>query len=258
MTNPPGSFIWYELLTGDPAAAAEFYGTVVGWRTHGFEGAPVEAYTLFQAPGGVDVAGLMALPDGAPGPVWLAYIGVDDVDAATESATRAGATVQMAPQSLPGVGRLAMLADPQGAAFYLMRGDSPEDSHSFQPITPGHAGWHELHTKGWEAARDFYHGQFGWQTSSEMDMGPMGKYSIFSIAGTDAGAIFNSPDVPRPIWLVYFNVADLDSAAGRITEIGGTILHGPMDVPDGQRIVQARDPQGAMFALVGPGTGAPS
>ena len=258
MTNPHGSFIWYELLATDPAAAGDFYEKIVGWRTHGFEGAPVEAYTLFQAPDGIDVAGLMALPEGAPGPVWLAYIGVDDVDAATESATQAGATVRMAPQSLPGVGRLAMLADPQGAAFYLMRGDSPEDSHSFQPATPGHGGWHELHTRDWEAARDFYHGQFGWKTSSEMDMGPMGKYSIFAITGTDAGAIFNSPGVPRPMWLVYFNVADLEAAAGRITEHGGTILHGPMDVPDGQRIVQASDPQGAMFALVGPGAGASS
>jgi len=258
MTNIHGSVIWYELLTGDTAAAAGFYEQVVGWRTHGFEGAPVDGYTLFQAPDGADVAGLMPLPDGAPGPVWLAYIGVDDVDAATDAATRAGAIVHMAPQSLPGVGRLAMLADPQGAPFYLMRGDSPEDSHSFKPLTPGHGGWHELHTSDWEAARDFYHGQFGWKASSEMDMGPMGKYAIFSIGGTDAGAMFNSPNMPRPIWLLYFNVADLEAATQRITAHGGTILHGPTDVPDGQRIVQASDPQGAMFALVGPGTGAPS
>jgi len=250
-----GSFIWYELVTSDPAAAADFYKSVVGWHAHGFDG-PVADYTLFDAPDGLGVAGMMQLPPEAPmKPGWFGYIGVEDVDAVAAQAEQMGAALHMPPEDIPGVGRFAMLADRQGVAFYIMRGDSPEGSHSFAPRTPGHIGWNELHTTHWQDAFEFYRGLFGWVPGHEMDMGPMGKYALFQIGDVDAGAIFNSP-APIPAWLYYFNVADLAAAAERVKANGGTILQGPIDVPDGQCIVQAQDPQGALFALVGPGPGA--
>jgi predicted enzyme related to lactoylglutathione lyase len=85
-----------------------------------------------------------------------------------------------------------------------------------------------------------------------MDMGPMGNYQIFNRPERQIGGIMNKPpamaNVP-PNWQIYFRVPDVDAAAERIKAQGGTILNGPMDVPDGDRIVNAMDPQGAAFGL---------
>jgi predicted enzyme related to lactoylglutathione lyase len=85
-----------------------------------------------------------------------------------------------------------------------------------------------------------------------MDMGPMGKYQMFNRPHGMIGGMMNKPkemaNVP-PNWQIYFRVPDVDAAAERIKANGGKILNGPMDVPDGDRIVNAMDPQGAAFGL---------
>src|SRR5687767_8487219 len=138
--NPHGSFIWYELLTGDPDAAAAFYGDVVGW-TAASANQPGVDYRIFSADG-APVAGHMKLPDGAEEmgmrPGWLGYIGVDEVDSAVAAITGAGGRVHMPAMDMPGVGRMALVADPQGVPFYVMRGESGEASASFDPMKPGH------------------------------------------------------------------------------------------------------------------------
>jgi hypothetical protein len=85
-----------------------------------------------------------------------------------------------------------------------------------------------------------------------MDMGAMGTYQIFSVGGQPVGGMMNKPPtVPVPNWLYYINVADIDAAIDRVKTGGGQILNGPMQVPGGDWIIQGKDPQGAMFALVG-------
>ena len=117
MPNPHGSFIWYELMTTDAAAAGRFYGEVVGWTVGERGVSGVSDYRIFSA-GEAAVAGLMTLPAGAAEggmrPGWFGYIGVDDVDAAVAGITAAGGAIHMPAMDLPGVGRLAMVADPQG------------------------------------------------------------------------------------------------------------------------------------------------
>jgi predicted enzyme related to lactoylglutathione lyase len=118
---------------------------------------------------------------------------------------------------------------------------------------PGHGGWNELNTTDWEAAFLLYSRLFGWEKSTPMDMGPMGVYQLFSAGGAEAiGAMFNSPETPRPHWLFYFNVENIDAAQGRLAAAGGSILMGPHPVPGDLWMIQARDPQGAPFAIVGP------
>jgi predicted enzyme related to lactoylglutathione lyase len=83
-------------------------------------------------------------------------------------------------------------------------------------------------------------------------MGAMGIYQLFSIGGSTIGGMFNKlAVVPATFWLYYFNVGDFDVAVARVKAGGGEIANGPMEVPGGSWIVQAKDPQGAMFALVG-------
>ena len=82
-------------------------------------------------------------------------------------------------------------------------------------------------------------------------MGPMGTYQLFAAGGDAIGGMMNKCDGP-PSWLFYFVVPNADAAIARITREGGEVLMGPQEVPGGAMIVQGRDPQGAMFALVAP------
>lgn len=261
MANIHGDFIWYELLTSDADAAADFYGKVVGW-TSSNSGQPDVDYRFFSSGDGSDMAdgvgGFMAItPDMAAGgavPCWLGYIGVDDVDASVAAMTSAGGTVQMPAFDMPGVGRMAMVSDPQGAPFYVMKGASEETSHSFASETPknGHCAWNELSTTDTAAAVDFYTAQFGWKQEGEMDMGPMGKYLFLHHGPGMIGAIMpKMPQMPMSAWVYYFRVPDIDVAVKTITANGGTILQEPIEIPGGDYSMNALDPQGAAFALVG-------
>jgi predicted enzyme related to lactoylglutathione lyase len=259
MTEDASRFVWYELMTTDTNAARQFYGSVVGWGTRDAS-QPEMAYTLLTV-GDVPVAGLMDLPPqarqmGAP-PSWIGYVSVADVDVATAEVSDLGGSVHVPPTDIPDVGRFSVVSDPQQATFTLFR---PLPKQGVQPErppmgTPGHIGWHELYADDWEAALGFYGRMFGWRKADAIDMGEMGTYQLFSAAsGDDAiGGMFNRPaEVPATFWLFYFNVDDIDAAVKRIEVSGGTVLNGPMEVPGGAWIVQAQDPQGAMFALAGP------
>ena len=246
------SFIWYELMTNDPEAARTFYTHVVGWETEPF--GEDGSYTIIKARGR-GIGGIMATPDDAKAagarPIWLGYIGVADLDAAIGRLTGAGGTVHKDIGTIPNVGRIAMITDPQGAALMLIQPEGEEQPPA-EPMAMGSVGWHELHTSDWEAAFTFYSSQFGWAKDQAMDMGPMGTYQLFTAGGGNAiGAMYNADTFGRPAWLYYFVVGDIDEAAERVRSSGGELLEGPMEVPGGAWIIQCRDPEGAMFALVG-------
>ncbi len=249
-----GEFLWHELMTPDPAGASEFYRHVVGWDARTIE-MPDLDYRIMSK-GGADIAGIMPPVPGAEGAgaFWFSYIGVSDVDEAAQILSGAGGAVHKEPEDIEGVGRFAMVTDPQGAAFALFTPVGPMDTRP-HPMTPGHVGWHELHSTEGKAAWAFYKEQFGWQEQDAMDMGEMGIYQIFRPAGGapadgGVGAIFTSPDMPRPLWLLYFSVPDIDEGRTRIEAGGGTTVGEKMEVPGGAWIINAKDPQGAMFALV--------
>ncbi len=264
MTNLHGDFIWYELLTDDADAAGDFYGKVVGW-TSASSGQPGMDYRFFSSGDGSDakdgVGGYMAITaemaDHGARPCWVGYIAVDDVDASVASITSAGGTVLMPAMDLPGVGRMAMVTDPQGAPFYIMKGETDDASYSFAATEPklGHCAWNELSTTDPDAAKAFYGAQFGWAKDGEMDMGPMGKYEFLMASGGRfaLGAVMpKMPEMPMSAWSYYFRVADIDAGAAAISTNGGTILQPPIEIPGGEFSLMATDPAGAAFGLVGP------
>ena len=258
MSDDAGRFIWYELMTADTKAAEAFYTSVVGWSASD-AGMPGMPYTIF-ARGEAMIAGLMAMPEAVRKqggqPAWSGYIAVDDVDAAVERVRRLGGVVHMAPTEVPGVGRFAVAADPQGAVFLPFRPLPPPTP----PVVPapgslGTIGWRELYSSDWEKAFAFYSAMFGWTKDQAMDMGAMGTYQLFATAdGQPAiGGMFNKPaQVPVDFWLYYFVIDEIDAAGERVKANGGKVVYGPMEVPGGAFIVQCLDPQGAMFALTGP------
>lgn len=250
-----GRFVWYELLTSDPEGAKTFYSKVVGWTPQDMP-MPGMTYTLLNV-GDRGVAGLMGfqphMPPGIP-PNWTSYVAVDDCDASAEQAKALGGSLITGPMDIPGVGRFAIIADPAGAVISIMKPTPPEPPGPPLPKrTPGTPGWSELYGADPATGFDFYAQLFGWKHDSDMDMGPMGLYRLFSNQDGQVGGMMRRPEqVPVSCWIYYFFVDDIDAAAKRTTDAGGSILMGPMEVPTGDWVFQARDPQGAVFALLGP------
>lgn len=242
-----GEFVWYELLTSDVDAARTFYADVVGW-TIVDSGMPHMRYLLAQVESR-NVAGLMTFPPDSPGrsPAWLCHIAVEDVDAMAARIVAAGGAIERAAADIPGVGRFAVVSDPQGAVFTLFRGDGTPPPALAREV-PGNVGWHELRTSDAEAAFPFYESLFGWTKAAANDMGAMGLYQTFDVHGAWVGGMMNLPQVP-PHWAFYFNVDDIGSAVTRLVAAGGQVVNGPHEVPGGSWVVMATDPQGGHFAL---------
>lgn len=264
MTNRQGDFIWYELMTSNADAAQEFYAGLIGW-TFKDSGNPDMDYRLFSSPTS-EVGGVMALTpemtEGGARPAWLGYIAVDDVDATTAAIKAAGGAVHMEPSDIPGVGRLAFLADPQGAMFYLMKGAvEGEASYSFAATEPmaGHCAWNELASSNPEAAKAFYGQHFGWQADGAMDMGELGQYEFWKV-GDERGHMLGAvmplmPGMAMSAWTYYFRVPEIDAAVAYTKAHGGTALQEPTEIPGGEFSFTGIDPQGAVFGLVGPRAG---
>ena len=246
-----GRFVWHELLTSDPKAAANFYTKTLGWKAEPWDKDP--AYTLFRGENGL-VGGAMTLPAEAKAagakPHWLSYIGTPDLKATVEAAQRLGAKVLKAISPIPSVGTFAVLADPQGAVFAPFTPESaappPSDSsHS------GEFAWHELITTDYAAGLRFYQELFGWEKTDSMEMPRLGVYQMFGLGGISMGGAYTkSDDMPfPPHWLPYASVADSPAASDLVAKLGGKVMTGPMEVPGGGLIAICEDPQGVMFAM---------
>jgi predicted enzyme related to lactoylglutathione lyase len=243
-----GRFIWHELMTTDPGAAGSFYSKVLPWKT---QPSGMPDYTLWVS-GKTQAGGLMALPaesQSAP-PHWLLYIGTPNVDSTAQDIQRLGGRILKSPADIPNVGRFAVAADPQGAAFAVYTPASAGDGPPPQG-TVGGFSWHELATSDPDAATSFYIELFGWTKDAVHDMGPMGAYTLLAHGGKQVGGVFKARDgATPPNWLSYVQVADAGKAANAAKGAGGRVLNGPMEVPGGSWIAQLMDPQGGAFAVV--------
>jgi hypothetical protein len=265
MGNRRGDFIWYELMTTDSDAAQEFYSGLIGW-TFKDSGQPDMDYRLFSSATS-EVGGFFPLTkemtDGGAQPFWAGYIAVDDVDASVAAMKAAGAVEHMEPWDIQGVGRVAFIADPQGAMFYLMKpippaGNPDVQSDSFAATEPmvGHCAWNELASSDPSGAKAFYGEQFSWVENGDMDMGELGKYEFWRV-GDDRDHMIGAvmplmPGMPMSMWTYYFRVPDIDKAVAYIKANGGQPLHEPTEIPGGEFSLSALDPQGAALGLVGP------
>lgn len=239
-----GRFVWHELYVPDTAKAHQFYSKVVGWKTQAFEHDP--SYQMFAISSG-PLGGTVAETAGAPR--WLPFIGTDDIDETVSDAEQLGAKVVTPVTSIPNGGRWAALLDPQGAQFAVYQSANPPSRET--PPKRGEFSWHELGTSDYKAALAFYSQLFGWETTSEVDMGPpVGVYSMYGRKGVPAGGIFTAPaEMGSPSWVGYIRVKDVHKAAKKAQAIGAKLINGPMEVPGGDWIAQFIDPQGAMFAV---------
>ncbi len=245
MQNP---FIWHDLMTTDVEAAKKFYAAVVGWTFSN----QMPAYHVALADG-IGMGGIMETPPEMQGmpPIWSGYIYTADVDAACKQAVKLGGKIMREAWDVPDVGRIAVIGDPTGAGLMVMQPFSTEPQPQPKPGAVGTVGWNELHAGDLDKAWDFYAAMFGWTKGVAMDMGPMGTYQLFQIDGKDVGGMMNkAATMPMAAWAYYIMVDGIDAAAARIINNSGKIMMGPHEVPGGQWVIMATDPQGGFFCLL--------
>jgi predicted enzyme related to lactoylglutathione lyase len=238
-----GKFVWHEQVSPDPKQAQDFYTQLFGWSTEVFQ--PGEAdYTMISS-GGQSHGGFATAMEGAPPPHWLSHIRVEKLEDTIDKATRAGGRVAAGPFEMGEVGRIAIIADPQGA--YV----SAYQPQNEGPVPEGVFVWDELGTTDVDGAQRFYEEVFGWTTS---DMGAeYGGYRIFNRGETGIAGLMSLPDESIPAhWHPYVAVEDPDATVAKATELGGSTLAEPMDVPKVGRVAVLRDPQGATLGIIRP------
>jgi predicted enzyme related to lactoylglutathione lyase len=236
-------------MTSDVAGAKRFYPALFGWKTEEFKDAdPNQPYTMWKD-GGKNFGGVSKLTDeqkkmGVP-PSWLPSVMVNNVDQTAQQAASLGGKVVVGPFPIPSTGRYAIITDPTGAAIALFTPEGPMSA-------PETFSWHELMTTDYKRCFDFYQRLFGWEKTSEMDMGPLGMYFMFGQKGRPFGGMYNKPpemaQVP-PNWLPYVYVKDVTASANLAAKNGGKIMQPPMDIPGGGSIAVMTDPQGAHIAV---------
>jgi hypothetical protein len=243
----PGTPCWVDIQCAD----------LVGW---GYEPMTVEGIGSYPV-GTVEgdrVAGLMpADEDGAP-QMWSTHISVADADETTAKVTAAGGQVLAPPFDVPGLGRAAVFADPDGAVFEIWE---PGGFAGAERVNgPGVLTWNELGTRDVEGAKAFYGAVFGWEAEEHelqrADGGPgPAIYVEWKLDGRDVGGMMDiSGMLPAEVpahWLVYFGVADTDAAVEKVKAAGGDVRFGPVDIPAGRfAVVTEPNADPGVFAVI--------
>jgi predicted enzyme related to lactoylglutathione lyase len=235
-----GKFVWHDHGSPGPATATKFYADLFGWEYETFKPGEID-YEMVKANG--QLHGGFGSPPGNPPAQWMGHVLVKDVDETVLRAEGAGGKILAEPMDMPEVGRMAVIADPQGAviAAFSPQGDAPQNGGTFV--------WDELLTTDVDDAKRFYGEVFGW-TSEDKPMGPA-TYTIFKRAGdTDVGGLMQRPREDIPVhWTTYIATQDADATVARAKELGATILSEPMDVPKMGRFAIIQDPTGAVFGI---------
>lgn len=243
---PPGSFCWTDLGTSDQDAAKTFYSRVFGWTADDRPMGP-GIYSMMQLRGR-DAAAIYGLaPEqlsmGVPS-AWLSYISVSDVDASAEKAQALGAAIHVPPFDVMEVGRMALVADPQGALFALWQ--AKKHAGAQLANEPGTWCWNELATSDLEGAETFYTALFGWTAKKSPDY--VEWYDGTAVRG-GMMALKAGQGAP-PHWMVYFAVADCDATVELAKSAGATLYFGPIDVETVGRFAVMADPQGAVLSVI--------
>jgi predicted enzyme related to lactoylglutathione lyase len=262
---PAGVPCWVETLQPDPQAALGFYGPVFGWEFVGpgpMPGDPPGQYFVARVRGR-DVAGIGSLPgQGGPlAPTWITHIRVDSVDEAAAKATNAGGSLRDGPFDVLPAGRMAVVADPQGASVCVWQAAAREGAQLVNE--PGAWAMSLLHTTDPESAKAFYGAVFGWQP--EPFGAPGAQITLWRLPGyvggeaqqpvpRDVVAVMTpiggdgSTGAVQPHWSADFWVDDADATAERTARLGGRVIVAPHDTPGFRNAVLA-DPQGPVFSI---------
>jgi predicted enzyme related to lactoylglutathione lyase len=264
----PGVPCWIDSSQPDPKAALPFYSGLFGWEFKNVmpEGSGGDYYIGYI--GGGDVAAVGSIPEGAP-PVatWNTYIWVDSADEAATKALKAGGGVAAEPFDVMTAGRMAVLTDPEGAAFSVWQAKDHKGAKIVN--ANGSLNFNGLATRDAEGAKAFYGAVFGWKTLEQptgsfwtlpgygdhleernpglrQQMGQMGAPGGFIDVVAALNPIAKNDDTTLAHWNVTFAADDVVATAAKVKELGGEVVKGPFDAP-WTRLAVIKDPQGATF-----------
>ncbi len=239
---------WVDMGSADLAGAKEFYRGLFGWNA---PDGPPEAggYTVCDI-GGKTVAGLGPTMNPSAPPHWSTYVNVDSADDTIARVEANGGTVYVAPMDVMEAGRMAVFADPAGAAIGLWQ---PNQHMGAQLVNePGTYCWSELMTEDLAGAETFYGAVFGWAAERQGPEGP-GGYTEWKVGGRSVGGMMAPPpQMPAgtpPFWGVYFAVADADASVAKAQQHGASVMMPPTDIEPGRFAVLV-DPVGAAFNIL--------
>ena len=239
---------WVDMGSADQDRAKEFYSRLFGWNT---PPGPPEAggYTVCDIDGKT-VAGLGPNMNPATPPHWSTYVNVTSADDTIAKVAANGGTVYMAPMDVMDAGRMAVFADPAGAALGLWQ---PGQHMGAQLVNePGTYCWSELMTDDLEGAEAFYKAVFGWDAETQGPEGP-GRYTEWQVGGRSVGGMMAKPPTMPPnapsFWGVYFAVEDTDASLAKAQDLGASVLMPATDIEPG-RFAVLTDPVGAMFNIL--------
>jgi uncharacterized protein len=231
---------WVDTWRDDVDDAVGFYTELFGWEAARGE------YSMFQLRGR-DVAGIGAR-EGLPS-AWTTYVWVDDADATAAAVAEAGGTLITEPfDSLDG-GRIAIAADPAGAAFGIWQLGEHRGAELVNE--PGAWAMSALSTPDPEGANAFYGAVFGWETEA---FGPATLYRLPGYVGGEPTQPVSREVIAvmmpgeHAAWMPDFWVHDADAAAATVARLGGTVIAPPADNGVGRSGVVA-DPTGAVFSI---------
>ena len=243
---PDGTPCWIDVSVPDIAAARLFYEGLFGWTMQ--EGPPESGGYLNCAKNGRLAAGISPkmMPD-AP-TAWLIHFASSDVDAAVERVTGNGGQVMVGPLDVMDLGRMAVCADPSGAAFSVWHAGK----HAGLGVVdePGALIWTEQMSGAAEPNVAFYTAVFGWEFHELTSKGA--RYASLDSEGRDIGKVgeYDADGLQlAPQWWVYLGVDDTDEAVRQVIRLGGSVIPPPEDSPYG-RVATVADNQGACFSLM--------
>ncbi|MDQ6807177.1 MAG: VOC family protein [Actinomycetota bacterium] len=266
----PGVPCWVDTSQPDPEAAVAFYGGLFGWDFKDrMPPGSAGKYFIAGLRGG-DVAAVASQPEGGPPmAVWNTYIWVESADEAAAKVRDGGGRVVTDPFDVMDAGRMAVVTDPEGAAFCVWQANQHKGARIVNE--PGSLNFNTLNTRDAEGAKAFYRSVFGWETlglDGGVEMWRLAGYGDFLAQSdpelrkrqADSGAApegfadviatlnpiaDDQPQIPAH-WSVTFAVDDADTTAERAAELGGRVDVAPFDAP-WVRMTVITDPQGAAF-----------
>jgi hypothetical protein len=248
--NAPGKFVWRGLTTTDPETAKKFYASLLGWEyvETTVLGRPYSVARLGKTPiGGIHAP--KAENAGKTPSHWLSYMSVADVDASVAKAKAEGAAVLAGPLEVGKVGRAAVLKDPQGAPFGLVRLSAGDPADPPSPVE-GTFFWNEYLTHDLDATLAFYNGLVPFElTVSKSEAGA--GYAVLKHGRARAG-VFRLPDTKKdvpPNWLPYVLVSDPAGLAAKVAGLGGRVLLEPRPEHRKGSLAVVADPTGGVLAL---------
>jgi len=244
----PGTFSWVDLATTDAAAARSFYTRLFGWETDDTDAGDGSVYTMCRiGPDAVSAFYEMSeelRATGAPAS-WTSYVTVERADAAAARAAELGGSVVSEAFDVLDAGRMAVIADPQGAVFAVWQPRAQIGAGRVNDV--GCLCMNELATSEIDRARAFYEGLFGW-TTEQVDTGAGGPVIVSVHNRGSLNATLSEERAAPPHWRPYFTVDSVEAAMARARELGAHALLDPMPIGDGS-IGIASDPEGAVFGV---------